>query len=283
MTPELPDLPGRIRLDGDVPRHVAVIMDGNGRWARQRGLPRHLGHREGMKAVRETIEGALEAGIEILTLFAFSTENWQRPRQEVSALMGLLQRYARKEKEELQRQGVEVHVLGELDRVDGATRKAVDTIVEGTHGGSSLRLNLMISYGGREEIIRSARTLARKVAQGELSVDEIDEEVFQQTLFTAAILGLVNGILRPILFIFTLPLTIVTLGLFTFVLNALMVLLAAGLVPGFTVDGFWWALLFSLVLSVILYIVGEATEPPERTVRYVRYEEGKGRSMKDVN
>ena len=102
-------------------------------------------------------------------------------------------------------------------------------------------------------------------------------------LFTAAILGLVNGILRPILFIFTLPLTIVTLGLFTFVLNALMVLLAAGLVPGFTVDGFWWALLFSLVLSVILYIVGEATEPPERTVRYVRYEEGKGRSMKDVN
>ena len=113
----------RIRLNGDVPCHVAVIMDGNGRWARQRGLPRHLGHREGMKAVRETIEGAVEAGIRNLTLFAFSTENWQRPAQEVSALMGLLQLYAKKEREELKRRGVEVHVLGELERVDAHTRK----------------------------------------------------------------------------------------------------------------------------------------------------------------
>ena len=101
-------------------------------------------------------------------------------------------------------------------------------------------------------------------------------------LFTAAILGLVNGILRPVLFIFTLPLTIVTLGLFTFVLNALMVLLAAGIAPGFTVDGFWWAVLFSLILSVLMLFLGETTEPPERTIRYVRYG-GEGRRMKDVN
>jgi putative membrane protein len=101
-------------------------------------------------------------------------------------------------------------------------------------------------------------------------------------LVTAAILGLVNGVLRPVLFIFTLPLTILTLGLFTFVLNALMVLLAAAIVPGFTVDGFWWAFLFSLVLSILVYFVGEATEPPERTVRYVRYE-GESRGMRDVN
>ena len=175
----------RIRLNGDVPRHVAIIMDGNGRWARQRSLPRHLGHREGMKSVREVIAGAVDAGIGILTLFAFSTENWQRPPQEVSALMGLLQVYARRERAELRRQGVEVHVLGDLDRVDAATRKAVDAIVEGTHGGTALRLNLMISYGGREEIMRSAHTLATRVAAGEITPGDIDEDVFQGTLFTA--------------------------------------------------------------------------------------------------
>ncbi len=184
MSSELLD---RIRLNGDVPGHVAVIMDGNGRWARQRGLPRHLGHREGMKAVRECIEGAGDAGIEILTLFAFSTENWQRPRTEVSALMGLLQLYARKEREDLKRQGVEVHVLGELDRVDRATRRAVDTIVEGTRGGTRLRLNLMISYGGREEILRAVKALAARVAACELSADEVDEATFESALFTAGL------------------------------------------------------------------------------------------------
>ena len=177
----------RIRLNGDVPRHVAVIMDGNGRWARQRSLPRHLGHREGMKSVRETIEGALEAGIEVLTLFAFSTENWNRPQQEVSALMSLLQLYARRERDELKRQGVEVHVLGDLDRIDDQTRRAVDTIVEGTLGGTELRLNLMISYGGREEIIRSARILTERVARGELLPEEIDDEALSSTLFTAGL------------------------------------------------------------------------------------------------
>jgi undecaprenyl diphosphate synthase len=178
------ELLARIRLNGDVPRHVAVIMDGNGRWARARGLPRHRGHREGMKAVREAVEGCLESGVEILTLFAFSTENWQRPRQEVSALMSLLQLYARKERETLRRQGVGVHVLGELERVDAATRKAVQAIVDGTQGGTALRLNLMISYSGREEIVRSARELASRVAAGELAVEDIDEEVFADTLFT---------------------------------------------------------------------------------------------------
>ena len=170
-----------------MPRHVAVIMDGNGRWARQRSLPRHLGHREGMKSVRETIEGAVEAGIEVLTIFAFSTENWNRPQDEVSALMSLLQLYARKERDELKRQGVEVHVLGDLDRIDGRTRRAVDTIVSGTRGGTELRLNLMISYGGREEIVRAARILAERVALGELLPEEIDAEVLNSTLFTAGL------------------------------------------------------------------------------------------------
>ena len=175
----------RIRLSGDVPNHVAIIMDGNGRWAKQRGLPRQLGHREGMKSVRETIEGATEAGIKIITLFAFSTENWNRPQKEVASLMSLLRRYARKELDSLKRQGVEVHVLGEAERFDDRTRDAVAMIVDGTKGGGTLRLNLMISYGGREEILRSVKILAERVAQGELTVDDLDEDVLHQTLFTA--------------------------------------------------------------------------------------------------
>lgn len=178
------DLLDRVRLGGGVPSHVAVIMDGNGRWARERGLPRHLGHREGMKSVREVVEGAVEAGIDILTLFAFSTENWKRPAREITALMGLLQLYARKERAELRRQGVEVHVLGDLDRVDDATRSAVLEIVEGTRGGNALRLNLMISYGGREELLRAARALADRVRAGELDPADIDDSVLEDSLFT---------------------------------------------------------------------------------------------------
>jgi undecaprenyl diphosphate synthase len=179
------DLPAQIRVHGDVPRHVAVIMDGNGRWAESRGLPRQAGHREGVKAVREAVEGSLEAGVEVLTLFAFSTENWQRPRLEINALMALLELYARQERAELARQGVEVHVLGELDRIESGARRAVDAIVSGTRGGSRLRLNLMISYGGREEIVRAARRLAERVARGELAVGDIDDRVFRAELFTA--------------------------------------------------------------------------------------------------
>jgi len=173
-----------IRLEGDVPRHVAVIMDGNGRWARNRGLPRTEGHRRGMKSVREVIEGAVEADVEILTLFAFSTENWQRPTAEIRALMGLLRIYAEREKRELRDQGVEVHVLGELERMNDATRRSIEGIVEATRGGENLRLNLMISYSGREEILRAARELARRAARGEIDPEEIDEDAFHDVLFT---------------------------------------------------------------------------------------------------
>jgi undecaprenyl diphosphate synthase len=174
----------KVRLNGNIPRHVAVIMDGNGRWARQRGLPRHAGHKEGMKSVREAVEGSLEAGVRILTLFAFSTENWQRPAQEVSVLMGLLELYARREKAQLKRQGVCVHVLGELDRLSGGARRAVDSIMEGTSGGGNLRLNLMISYSGREDILRATRKLAREAAEGIRTPEEIDDGVFSKALLT---------------------------------------------------------------------------------------------------
>ena len=174
----------KIRLTSAVPNHVAIIMDGNGRWAKQKGLPRQVGHREGMKSVRETIEGAIEAGIKILTLFAFSTENWNRPRKEVASLISLLRHYARKECDSLKRQSVEGHVLGESERFDDSTQEAVDLIIEGTKGGRTLRLNLMISYGSREEILRAVKVLAERVDQGGLAVDDIDEEALRQTLLT---------------------------------------------------------------------------------------------------
>ncbi len=177
----------QIKLNGHVPRHVAVIMDGNGRWARERGLPRHEGHRAGVKSVRECVEGCLDAGVEILTLYAFSTENWARPKAEVLALMGVLQYYAEKERRTLARQGVEVHVLGELDRLDLASKMAVNNITQTTRGGSNLRMNLMISYGSREEILKATRDLAFQVKEGALNPDEIDESRFTGSLFTSGL------------------------------------------------------------------------------------------------
>ena len=155
---------------------MAVIMDGNGRWARRRGLPRHAGHLEGMKAVRETVEGACAAGVEILTLFAFSTENWKRPSDEIKALMGVLQRFTRSECDNLVREGVKVKVLGELNRLDGSSRSAVRRIMDATRGGGRLLLNLLISYGAREEIARAARELAVQARDGLLDAEHIDTD-----------------------------------------------------------------------------------------------------------
>ena len=179
------DLLRQVRASGEIPEHIAVIMDGNGRWARERGLPRHEGHRHGMEAVRESVEGAVEAGVGVLTLFAFSTQNWERPRLEIRALMTLLRRYARKEGESLRNRGVEVSVLGELSRLDRSTRLAVDAVMDGTRGGTGLKLNLMISYSGRAELVRATRLIAERVQAGELSPDEIDGGVIQRHLFTA--------------------------------------------------------------------------------------------------
>ncbi len=174
-------------MDGRIPTHVAVIMDGNGRWARARGLPRYRGHAAGMTAVRETIEGAIEAGVQILTLFAFSQENWSRPEREVNALMLLLQRYVEKERDELKEQGVEVHVHGDLGRLPSGPARAIEEIQEHTAGGSTLRLNLMISYGARDELVRAARRIAEDVQAGVLSPDELDEDRFSSYLYTASL------------------------------------------------------------------------------------------------
>ena len=185
MQPTSADLLARIRLNGNVPRHVAIIMDGNGRWARERMMPRPMGHRSGMKSVREVVEGAIEAGVEMLSLFAFSQENWQRPASEVGALMSLLEEYVGREADELEKQGVRVRVLGELDRLSPSAASAVDRVVRQTERGDRLILNLFISYGSRAEIVRAARLLARDVADGRLAPDEIDEEALSARLFTA--------------------------------------------------------------------------------------------------
>lgn len=178
------DLLAKIRLHGVVPRHVAIIMDGNGRWARERMLPRPIGHRNGMKAVREVVEGALEVGVEALSLFAFSQENWQRPPGEITALMSLLEEYVQREAEELHKQGVRVQVLGDLSRLAGAAKTAVEHVVGLTAQNRKLTLNLFISYGSRSELARAARLVAEDVAAGRLSPEQVTEQVFASKLYT---------------------------------------------------------------------------------------------------
>ena len=175
----------RVRVHGAVPRHVAIIMDGNGRWARERHMPRPFGHRSGMKAVRAVVEGCLEAGVEWLSLFAFSEENWQRPSTEVSALMSLLEEYVAREADELASQGVRVRVHGNLERLNAPATAAVDRLMRDTASGTKLGLNLFISYGGRAELVRAAQLLAADVQAGLLAPDGIDEAAFRSKLFTA--------------------------------------------------------------------------------------------------
>jgi undecaprenyl diphosphate synthase len=180
------DLLQRLRMHGAVPGHVAIIMDGNGRWATGRSLPRPLGHHAGMTAVREVVEGALAAGVGVLTLFAFSQENWQRPPREINALMRLLEEYIAKEADDLRGRGVAVRILGDIDRLTGGARRAVDRIVADTAGGTALALNLCISYSSRAEITRAARLLAQEVAAGRLDASAIDEDALARQLYTAA-------------------------------------------------------------------------------------------------
>jgi undecaprenyl diphosphate synthase len=182
----LPDeLLHAIRNSGEVPRHVAVIMDGNGRWARERHMPRAFGHRSGMTAVREVIEGAVEAGLEYLSLFAFSRENWERPASEVEALMDLLVEYVGREAEELASKGVRVRVLGDLSRLSPAAAAAVAAVEQRTGTNNRLVLNLFISYGARDEIVRAARALAREAAAGTIDPESITEGTLSARLYTA--------------------------------------------------------------------------------------------------
>ena len=179
------ELLARVRVHGAVPQHIAIIMDGNGRWARERHMPRPFGHRSGMKAVRAVVEGCLDAGVEWLSLFAFSQENWQRPETEVSALMSLLEEYIAREADELRQQGVRVRVFGDLERLNAPATAAVERVMRDTESGDKLGLNLFISYGGRAELVRAARLLAIEVQAGRITPEAIDESAIRDRLYTA--------------------------------------------------------------------------------------------------
>jgi undecaprenyl diphosphate synthase len=169
------------------PNHVAIIMDGNGRWAKARGLPRVAGHRRGADAVRRVVRGAGELGIPVLTLFAFSTENWTRPADEVNDLMGLLRHYLRNELDELHRNGARLRVIGDREGLAPDIVRDISDAENMTLSNSRIDVNICINYGARAEILQAIRSLARQVAAGELSADRIDEDRFESELLTAGV------------------------------------------------------------------------------------------------
>lgn len=170
-----------------VPQHIAVIMDGNRRWAEARSLPVALGHRAGANAARRTIELAIRAGVPWLTLFAFSTENWARPADEVAEITALLRHYLRAEVGQLVKQGVRLRVIGERDRFGADTRAAIEAAEARTLGGTQLNLTIALSYGGRAEILAATRALASACLRGELAPATIDEATFKARLSTREI------------------------------------------------------------------------------------------------
>jgi undecaprenyl diphosphate synthase len=171
-------------LSRPLPRHVAVIMDGNGRWATQRGLPRVAGHTEGVTAVRTVVRAAGELGIEFLTLYAFSSENWNRPRHEVSTLMSLLERSVDRELPELMARNVRFRVIGRPHGVPPAVRRRIEHVVAATAGNTGLTLLMAFNYGGRDELIDACRALAGEVERGRLRPEDIDEVRMSRALYT---------------------------------------------------------------------------------------------------
>jgi undecaprenyl diphosphate synthase len=170
-----------------VPAHVAIIMDGNGRWAAKRGLPRAAGHRAGAKAIEEAIASAIECGIRYLTIYSFSTENWRRSTEEVSALMSLFVEVLKAKMNDLMEQGVRVRVIGDLDSMPKATAKAFTEAIEASAGNTVLDLVVALNYGARTEIVEAARQLARDTADGLIDADDIDEDAFAAHLSTAGL------------------------------------------------------------------------------------------------
>ena len=170
-----------------VPRHVAIIMDGNGRWARERGLPRTLGHRQGVEAVRRTVRAAIDLGIDYLTIFSFSSENWKRPLEEIDDLMGLMKRFIRRDLADLHKAGVRIQMIGERQQVDSELMSLIDEAVDVTANNTVMTLVIAFNYGSRGEIAKAARKLAECVQAGSLSPAEITTERIAAALDTADI------------------------------------------------------------------------------------------------
>lgn len=168
-----------------VPVHVAIVMDGNGRWAEERNRPRIFGHQAGVKSVRTVVETAREIGVQHLTLYAFSTENWKRPSLEVKGLMALLKNYLQSEQKRMLDNDIRLRCLGQQDRLPAEVGKTLADVIDGTSGCSSMTLNLALSYGSRSEIVRAARQLVEKCRAGALAPDDIDEDELSNHLYTS--------------------------------------------------------------------------------------------------
>ncbi len=186
MTDSLKDsLRGGYAAQG--PRHVAIIMDGNGRWANERGLPRSIGHRKGVEAVRRTVRAAVDLGIPYITLYSFSSENWSRPKEEIDDLMGLLKRFIRQDLAELHQSNVRIRIIGERANVDPELLALMDEGVELTSLNTALTLVIAFNYGSRQEIARAARLLAEDVAAGRIRAEDITPERLGESLDTDGI------------------------------------------------------------------------------------------------
>ena len=169
------------------PRHVAIIMDGNGRWAQQRGRPRLLGHRAGARRVREIVQACPDLGVEYVTVFAFSTENWKRTQAEVAGLMTLFRRYIQTEAQNLLAEGVRVRFIGDRHRLDGKLRKLMDMIEALTAHNTRVNLTIALNYGGRDEVARATKRLARDVAEGRLDPEAITDQTLPRYLDTCVL------------------------------------------------------------------------------------------------
>jgi undecaprenyl diphosphate synthase len=170
-----------------LPRHIAIIMDGNGRWAEKRHQPRLFGHKAGAESVRDIVETSREIGIRVLTLYAFSSENWKRPEQEVSGLMSILKSYLNNELAQMQKNGIQLRCLGDTDRLPGSVRKAMVKTIKDTAHNTDFILNLALSYGSRDELTRAARLLAADCVAGKIAVDEISADHLTERLYTAGL------------------------------------------------------------------------------------------------
>ncbi len=168
-----------------VPRHVAVIMDGNGRWAKMHGFVRTVGHRYGVEKLRELLTVCKQIGVEYVTAYAFSTENWSRPKDEVDTLMKLIVEFINKEIDNIKKEGARIHVLGDYSVLPEESRKAVQYAIDYTAENDELHLNVALNYGGRAELVRAFKDMAQKIQQGEMSIDDIDEAAISQHLYTA--------------------------------------------------------------------------------------------------
>lgn len=175
------------KMGGQVPTHIAIVMDGNGRWATQRGMPRIMGHQKGVDAVRRTVEACIDLGIRYLTLYAFSTENWRRPLEEVNGLMFLLKRTLKTELKTFEENNVCLKVIGRRDRLAPDVVASIEQVEHQTASNTALTLQIAFDYGGRDEIVRAVRQIASRVKSGDLAIEEIDETLFAQCLDTAGV------------------------------------------------------------------------------------------------